>query len=110
MRSRRLPAAALSLCRGAVGRLLKPVLSARRSECRMRLSEPVWQTTRVFPRSFAFSAEASERALGTAPPAAGLTDVSGRGSGQYDVRSTWAAAAAGIPNPITHEITATRPL
>jgi hypothetical protein len=54
-----------------------------------RLSEPRWQTTRVSPRAFAFSAEASVRGFGTFPPAAGLTPVSGAGSGQYELRSTW---------------------
>jgi hypothetical protein len=37
----------------------------------------------------------SDRAFGTAPPAGGRTDGSGRGSGQYDGRSRWAAAVAG---------------
>ena len=53
-----------------------------------RLSEPRWHTTRVSPRAFACSAEASERAFGTLPPAAGLTLLSGAGSGQYELRST----------------------
>ena len=44
--------------------------------------EPFWQTTRVLPGGFALSADASERAFGTLPPAAGLTEVSGFGSGQ----------------------------
>src|SRR5919201_5687640 len=81
-RSRRVPAARLSLRSGAVGRSLKPLVSARRMDLRSRASEPDWQTTRVVPRACPFSADASERALGTAPPAAGLTDVSGLGSGQ----------------------------
>ncbi len=56
--------------------------------------ESCWHTTRVLPGGFALSAEASVRAFGTLPPAAGLTDVSGFGSGQYDVRSTCASATA----------------
>src|SRR4051812_41132344 len=58
-----------------------------------RFSESFLQTTRVFPGGFALSAEASVRTFGTDPPAAGLTDVSGFGSGQYAVRSTCAKAA-----------------
>ena len=53
-----------------------------------------WQTTRVSPRQRLRSADASERALGTLPPAAGETEVSGAGSGQYAGRSTCAAAEA----------------
>jgi hypothetical protein len=34
------------------------------------------------------SADARLRALGTAPPAAGVTVVSAAGSGQYELRST----------------------
>src|SRR5690348_17056958 len=59
---------------------------------RASLSESAWQTTRVRQGAESFSAEASERAFGTAPPAAGCTEVSGAGSGQYDVRSTCANA------------------
>src|SRR3954454_21269791 len=57
-------------------------------------SEPFWQTTRVTPGGLILSAEASERTFGTLPPAAGLTEVSGLGSGQNAVRSTCAAAVA----------------
>jgi hypothetical protein len=46
------------------------------------LKEFPWQTTLVLPGGFFFSADASERAFGTAPPAAGLTELSGAGSGQ----------------------------
>ena len=42
----------------------------------------------------------SERAFGTSPPAGGVTDVSGAGSGQYDGRSRCAIAVAG--NSDTH--------
>ncbi len=47
-----------------------------------RLSESLRQTTRVVPASLRFSAELSERIFGTAPPAAGVIDVSGAGFGQ----------------------------
>ena len=43
---------------------------------------------RVTPGGFVFSAEASVRTFGTLPPAGGLTEVSGLGSGQKAVRST----------------------
>src|SRR3954471_21648575 len=59
-----------------------------------RASEPCLHTTRVFPGGFALSAEASDRTLGTLPPAAGLTEVSGFGFGQNAVRSTCAKATA----------------
>ena len=42
----------------------------------------VWQTTRVLPGFFFFSALKSLRTAGTDPPAAGFTEVSGAGSGQ----------------------------
>src|SRR4051795_9640726 len=61
------------------------------------------QTTRVVPGALASSAEASERALGTLPPAAGVTVVWGRGSGQYEVRSTWASAVAGSTRHSRHD-------
>jgi hypothetical protein len=47
-----------------------------------RASELGWQTTRVVPTALRSSAERSERTFGTLPPAAGVTPVSGRGSGQ----------------------------
>src|SRR5438128_1716972 len=66
-----------------------------------RFSDPGWQTTRVLPPfGSALRADASERAFGTAPPAAGLTDVSGAGFGQYEVRSTCAIEAPGIASAI----------
>jgi hypothetical protein len=52
-----------------------------------RAKEPAWQTTRVVPGRLASSADRSDRTFGTAPPAAGETPVSGRGSGQKAVRS-----------------------
>src|SRR6266480_5357712 len=61
-------------------------------------SEPFWQTTRVLPRDLVLRAEASERGLGTLPPAAGFTEVSGLGFGQYEVRSTCASATAAKTN------------
>jgi hypothetical protein len=57
-------------------------------------SEVRLQTMRVRPTGFDCSADASERSFGTLPPAAGFTEVSGRGLGQYDVRSTCATATA----------------
>src|SRR5215208_3966573 len=56
---------------------------ARRIERSARLSDPRWQTTRVRPTGLVFRAEYSDRTLGTAPPAAGLTLVSGAGLGKY---------------------------
>src|SRR3954469_15744466 len=64
------------------------------------LSEFAWQTTRVDPGGRFFSADASVRTFGTLPPAAGLTDVSGFGSGQKAVRSTWADAVAATARAI----------
>src|SRR3954452_9107593 len=59
-----------------------------------RFSELFWHTTRVDPAGFFLSADASVRTFGTLPPAAGLTFVSGFGSGQNAVRSTCAVAVA----------------
>src|SRR5690349_11545426 len=58
-----------------------------------RVIESALQTTMVSPGFFASSADARERALGTLPPAHGLTWQSAFGFGQYDGRSTWACAA-----------------
>src|SRR5205823_2504526 len=50
-------------------------------------------------------------ALGTLPPAAGCTDRSGAGLGQYAVRSTCATATATIPSaPATASVSTARPL
>src|SRR4051812_40011555 len=57
-------------------------------------SESVLHTTRVTPGGLALRVEASERATGTLPPAAGFTELSGPGFGQYAVRSTCATATA----------------
>src|SRR5918997_592306 len=65
--------------------------------------EPCWHTTRVRPGALRRRADRSERAFGTLPPAAGLIDLSGAGSGQYDGRSTCADA-----DPVTASATATR--
>src|SRR5262245_22560803 len=54
-----------------------------------------WQTTRVSPGADVFRAVASGRIVGTSPPVHGVIEQSGAGSGQYDARSMWAAAAAG---------------
>ena len=71
------------------GRSTQPFLRALLIDLIARFSEPRWHTTRVSPRAFALSADPSERAFGTFPPAAGLTLVSGAGSGQYELRSMW---------------------
>src|SRR5204863_3216915 len=55
-----------------------------------------WQTTRVLPGRLLMSADPSERIFGTLPPAHGLTEQSGFGSGQYEGRSTCASAGAAI--------------
>src|SRR4051812_5776622 len=67
------------------GRVLAPAAKA------LRL--PVNEGARPPPPLPAGTAEASERATGTPPPAAGEIDVSGRGSGQYEGLSRWACAA-----------------
>src|SRR4051794_26256543 len=59
-----------------------------------RFSELPLHTTRVVPGGPLRKADASERAFGTLPPAAGDTALSGCGSGQYAVRSTCANATA----------------
>ena len=64
------------------GRRTVPFLRAELIERFAFLSDARWQTTRVFPRGFARSAEARLRAFGTLPPAAGFTLLSGAGSGQ----------------------------
>src|SRR3954454_8315122 len=64
-----------------------------------RVSESLWQTTRVLPGRLRLRDDDSERAVGTAPPAQGCTEQSGAGSGQYALRSTWADAAAGSARP-----------
>jgi hypothetical protein len=45
-------------------------------------SDVVKHTTRVVPGGLALSVDASERAMGTLPPAAGFEDLSGFGLGQ----------------------------
>src|SRR5215212_4273667 len=70
-------------------------------------SESDWQTTRVSPGARRSSAEASERAFGTAPPAHGVTVQSGAGSGQYPERSTCADAPAGSASSVTATTTLT---
>src|SRR3954453_2164466 len=76
------------------------------------LSEFAWKTTRVDPGGRFFSADASVRIFGTLPPAAGLTAVSGFGSGQKAVRSTCADAEAATARAMAatrHVSTADRP-
>jgi hypothetical protein len=64
------------------GRSVKPLRRAWLIDLIARFSDPRWHTTRVLPRAFTLSADASVRAFGTFPPAAGLTVVSGDGLGQ----------------------------
>src|SRR3954453_14577712 len=70
-------------------------MRALAAACLRSDSESLWQTTRVEPGSLRFNDDDSERAWGTSPPAHGLMEQSGAGSGQYDGRSTWAKAAVG---------------
>src|SRR4051812_39136997 len=74
--------------RVSVGRKVTPRLRAVRMSRFATFSEFAWQTTRVDPGGLFFKADASVRTFGTFPPAAGLADVSGFGSGQKAVRST----------------------
>ena len=71
---------------GWLGRRWKPLLRASRRDARRASSDcspsSPWQTTRTLPGPRPLTADASERASGTSPPAAGLTVVSGAGSGQ----------------------------
>src|SRR3954447_8197817 len=78
--------------RGCDGRTTNPTLRASLIDACKRLRESDWQTTLVFA---SVSAEASVRGVGTCPPAHGDTEQSGAGSGQYEARSTCAAASAG---------------
>ena len=64
------------------GRRIVPFLRAELIERVAFFSDAFWQTTRVFPRGLARSAEDRLRAFGTLPPAAGFTLLSGAGSGQ----------------------------
>src|SRR5688572_303117 len=79
---------------GTLGRSEKPRLRACLIDASASGSEFFWQTTRTSPGPLPVTADASERALGTPPPAGGVTEVSGVGSGQYDGRSRCAAASA----------------
>src|SRR4051794_6523975 len=82
-----LPSAAVIFWRGCVGRSTYPVALASAIDFCRRLSESGWHTTRVTPGPVVDVAEASERAVGTSPPAHGVTEQSGAGSGQYEARS-----------------------
>src|SRR5213592_4790735 len=73
------PSAALIFWLGSVGRSTYPVdVASAIDRCR-RLMESGWQTTRVTPTPPVETADASERAVGTAPPAHGFTEQSGAG-------------------------------
>ena len=67
---------------GCVGRIRTPFLRALRIDAYALFSEPGLQTTRTWVPRWRFAAELRLRAFGTLPPVAGLTDVSGAGSGQ----------------------------
>ena len=77
---------------GWLGRRRKPCFRALRIDFSARFSEPFRHTTRTSPGPLPVTADASERAFGTLPPAGGEIEVSGAGSGQYDGRSRWAEA------------------
>src|SRR5688572_12414792 len=73
----------LSFLSGRLGRRRHPAVRAVRIEVLKRASErfplsPL-QTTRTSPRPAPVTADARGRAVGTLPPAGGLTEVSGRG-------------------------------
>src|SRR5687767_1528110 len=87
LRSARLMRSSLRACffvslRLSDGRISYPLRRALRIDALSRESEFRWQTTRVRPGGFALRLDASERAFGTFPPVAGLTERSGAGSGQ----------------------------
>jgi hypothetical protein len=75
------PSRAVRLSGPSEGRRTYPFLSAAAIDRRASVREFGWQTTRVEVRSWK-TAEASERAVGTCPPAQGFTEQSGAGSGQ----------------------------
>jgi hypothetical protein len=77
-----------SRCVRAVGRTFQPFLRALLIDFVALRSEFDLQTTYVSPRARLLSADASPRAFGTLPPAAGFTLRSGAGLGQYELRST----------------------
>ena len=68
--------------------LLRTLMDLLRESCfrvpclRSFFDGTCWQTTRVMPGGFLFRAVPSDRMAGTAPPAAGLTEVSAPGFGQ----------------------------
>src|SRR6266498_2227387 len=73
------PSATLIFWRGSAGRSTYPSDLASAIDCFARLRESGWQTTRV--TSAPETEDASERAVGTSPPAHGCTEQSGAGSG-----------------------------
>src|SRR3954453_18005830 len=96
--SRVVPSSRPSLRRGSVGRSWKPLFCASAIDCWRRARESGWHTTRVLALTpVLVVADASVRASGTAPPAAGCAEVSGRGTGQYAARPTGAPAGAASP-------------
>src|SRR5687768_1099179 len=95
IRSRFAALRSLSFFLGRLGRRRKPRRFALPIAFLARLSELPLQTSRTSPGPLPVTAEASERAFGTLPPAGGETEVSGAGSGQSEGRSRCAAAIAG---------------
>src|SRR5687768_8756902 len=73
---------ALNCFFGRLGRSRNPLRCARLIDFFASFSDLPLQTTRTSPGPLPVTAEASERAFGTLPPAGGETEVSGAGSGQ----------------------------
>ena len=76
------PSSEVSFTRGWVGRNTYPTFLALAIAFDSRVIESGWHTTRVTPGPPVATADASVRAVGTSPPAHGLTEQSGPGSGQ----------------------------
>src|SRR5919109_887921 len=68
------PSAAVIFRRPWLGRTTYPVATALSTDCWARFRESAWQTTFAFASD---TADASERAVGTCPPAHGDTEQSG---------------------------------
>src|SRR5690349_5756228 len=77
---------ALIFRNGRLGRRRKPRVFALRTDVRRSFSDRAprlpWQTTRTSPGPAPVTSDAKERAFGTLPPAGGVTELSGAGSGQ----------------------------
>ena len=77
------------LLRPCEGRSTVPFFRAELIDRIARFSEPRWHTTRVSPAAFVLQRRGERARLRHLAAAAGLTLVSGAGSGQYELRSTW---------------------